>query len=134
MSLVAGRCPMRTVTLAVCTTLVAGCVTKSPFVEPAHTSLAALTVGKRDVNDLSSKAALPVSVRELLTATADIGESFNAGCTGSGPHSRFIAAKAAGRTYYVAIEEGGFAYKWFINQYVVDERDRVIEAKRIEPQ
>ena len=127
------RFSMRTATLAICAALAAGCAMKSPFVEPAHTSLAALTVGRPDVHDLISKAALPVSVQELLSATADVGEPFDGGCSGSGPHKRFIAAKAAGPTYYVAIEEGGVAHKWFINQYVVDEKDKVIETRRIEP-
>jgi len=123
---------MRTALVLLCACLSTGCVSKSPFMEKAQTQLAALTVGEPDVKFFHSKAALPLSVREQFIA-ADIGQRFSPGCTGPYSHRRFLAANGVGRTYYVAVEQGGVAYNWFITRYVVDESDKVIEADRIEP-
>ena len=126
---------MRTALVILCACLIAGCVSKSPkspFAEKAQTQLAALTVGEPDVKFFHSKAALPLSVREQFIA-ADIGQRFSPGCLGPYAHRRFLAANGVGRTYYVALEQGGVAYSWFITRYVVDESGKVIEADRIEP-
>ena len=124
---------MRTAFVLLCAGLIAGCATKSPFVEKAQTQLAALTLGELDVKSFDSMGALPVSVRGQLGATPDIGERFSPDCMGRHSHQRFLAANAVGKTYYVAIEQGGVAYRWFITRYVVDESVKVIEADRIEP-
>jgi hypothetical protein len=82
---------------------------------------------------MQSVTALPTTVREQLGSIADAGQPFSADCTGPYPHERFLAATQMGRTYNVAVEQGGFVYAWFIMQYVVDESGKVIHIGTIEP-
>jgi hypothetical protein len=111
----------------------AGCVTKSAYQAEARSRLNALAAGRTDIQHMQSVVALPASVREQLGAIADAGQRFSSTCTGSYPHERFLAATQLGRTYNVAIEQGGFLYTWFIMQYVVDENGKVTHIGKIEP-
>ncbi len=45
-----------------------------------------------------------------LEPMADVGEKFDAGCTGSGPHSRLIAAGVGDAYACIISEQGGIAY------------------------
>jgi hypothetical protein len=104
---------------------------KSIYETKARSRLEALSKGQANVKLFQSITNLPASVRGKLVSVADAGQPFSKGCTGSGPHRRFLAATRAGRTYNVAIEQGGYVYTWFIVQFAVDEAGKVIREAQI---
>lgn len=82
--------------------------------------------------EVRSLTALPTSIREQLSGVSDAGGPFSAGCTGD-HHRRFLAAVKTGKTYTVAIEQGGFLYTWFMTRFELDESGRVVATTRIDP-
>jgi hypothetical protein len=106
---------------------------KSLYATKARTRLETLAKSQSNAQFLQSITNLPASIRKQLVQVADVGQPFSSGCVGSNPHRRFLAATRAGGTYHVAIEQGGFAYTWFIVQFAVDGAGEIVRETQIEP-
>ncbi len=114
-----------------------GCTAKGPksaWDTSARSWLQSVAQGHPNVEYVRSLKSLPVQVQESLEPISDAGGPFYAGCDVSrGPHRRFLMGTKAGRTYNVAIEQGGLGYFWFAVRFVVDEKGNVLEEEKIEP-
>jgi hypothetical protein len=113
---------------------VMGCASKGPYQPVAQKCLRGIAANHSGSEFINSAKTLPASIREEFDDLADAGERFSEDCTGWYPHTRFMGGVKSQDTYFVAVEQGGRAYGWFLTEFVLDRGGKVIQAKRIEPE
>jgi hypothetical protein len=121
--------------LACCILLVQGCATKGPWYSQAQSTPRTIQENDPNAIPITSVHHLPGSVKDRLGFIADTGEKFDAGCSQSRgvPYTRFLGAVQAGSTYVVAIEEGGFVYRWYFTDYTLSPDGRVASERLHDP-